>query len=74
MELLNNAKYDGVRGVRDHIMLLSFYYNNSKGPKDGTHHMGQRKEYFNAQELMIIPQYYDISIWDKFLGTKWKGY
>ena len=29
-------------------MLLSSYYNKPKGPKDGTHHMGKRKEYFNG--------------------------
>ena len=27
LNLLNNTKYDGVKGVRDHIMLLSSYYN-----------------------------------------------
>ena len=31
--LLNNTKYDGVKGVRDHIMLLSSYYNKLKGLK-----------------------------------------
>ena len=29
LDLLNNTKYDGVKGVRDHIMLLSSYYNKS---------------------------------------------
>ena len=33
LDLLNNAKYDGVKGVRDHIMLLSSYYNKLKGLK-----------------------------------------
>ena len=46
-DFLNNTKYDGVKGVRDYIMLLSSYYNKSKGPKDGTHHMGKRKEYLH---------------------------
>ena len=27
LDLLNNTKYDGVKGVRDHIMLHSSYYN-----------------------------------------------
>ena len=44
LDLLNNTKYDGVKGVRGHIMLLSSYYNKSKGPKDGAHHMGERKK------------------------------
>ena len=47
-DLLNNTKYDGVKGVRDHIMLFSSYYNKSNGPKDGTHHMGERKKCFNV--------------------------
>ena len=33
LDLLNNTKYDGVKGVRDHIMLLSSYYNKLKGLK-----------------------------------------
>ena len=33
LDLLINTKYDGVKGARDHIMLLSSYYNKSKGPK-----------------------------------------
>ena len=49
LDLLNNIKYDGVKGVRDHIMLLSSYYNKSKGPKDGNHHIRERKEYFNGR-------------------------
>ena len=49
LDLLNNTKYDGVKGVRDHIMLLSSYYNKSKGPKGDTNHMGKRKEYFNGK-------------------------
>ena len=31
--LLNNTKYDGVKGVRDHIMLLSSYCNKLKSLK-----------------------------------------
>ena len=27
----------------------------------------------NAQELMIMPQCYGISVWDIFLGIEWKG-
>ena len=73
LDLLNNTKYDEVKEVRDHIMLLSSYYNKSEGPKDGAHHMGERNEYFNARELMIIPQCYDISVWNIFLGIEWKG-
>ena len=45
----NNTKYDGVKRVRDHIMLLSSYYNKFKGRKDNTHHMGKRKEYLNGR-------------------------
>ena len=33
LDLLNKTKYDGVKGVRDHIMLLSSYYNKLKGLK-----------------------------------------
>ena len=33
MDLLNNIKYDEVKGVRDHIMLLYSYYNKLKGLK-----------------------------------------
>ena len=33
LDLLNNTKYDGVKGVRNHIMLLSSYYNKLKGLK-----------------------------------------
>ena len=33
LDLLNNTKYDGVKGVRGHIMLLSSYYNKLKGLK-----------------------------------------
>ena len=49
LDILNNIKYDEVKGVRDHIMLLSSYYNNSKVLKDGTHHIGEMKEYFNGR-------------------------
>ena len=55
LDLLNNTKYDGVIGLRNHIMLLSSFYNKSKGPKDGPHHMGERKEYFNARETHPHP-------------------
>ena len=30
-------------------MLLSSYSNKSKGLKDGDHHMGERKGYFNGR-------------------------
>ena len=33
LDLLNNTKYDGIKGVRDHIMLLSSYYNKLKDLK-----------------------------------------
>ena len=33
LDLLNNTKYDGVKGVRDHIILLSSYYNKLKSLK-----------------------------------------
>ena len=33
LDFFNNTKYDGVKGVRDHIMLLSSYYNKLKGLK-----------------------------------------
>ena len=49
LDLLNNIKYDGVKGVRDHIMLLSSYYNKSKGPNDGVYHMGEMNECFNGK-------------------------
>ena len=49
LDPLNNTKYDEVKGVRDHIILLSSYYNKSKGPKDGVYHTGERKEYFNGR-------------------------
>ena len=49
LDLLNDTNYDEVRGVMNHIMLLSSYYNKSKGPKDDTHHMEERKEYFNGR-------------------------
>ena len=48
-DFLNNTNYDGVKGVRDHIMLLFSYYNKSKGPKEDTHHMGKRKEYLHQE-------------------------
>ena len=49
LDLLNDTKYDEVRGVMNHIMLLSSYYNKSKGPKDDTHYVEERKEYFNGR-------------------------
>ena len=49
LDLLNDTKYDGVKGVREHIMLLSSYYNKYKEPKDGAYHIRERKEYFNGR-------------------------
>ena len=54
LDLLNNTKYDGVKGVRDHIMLLSSYYNKLKGLK-----MGIGEEFLTYSIMKSVPSQFD---------------
>lgn len=42
LDLLNNNKYDGVKGAREHILLLSLYFNKLKNLQ-----MTMRDEYLH---------------------------
>ena len=54
LDLLNNTKYDGVKGVRDHILLLSSYYNKFKDVK-----MEIRKEFLTYSMMKSLPSQFD---------------
>ena len=54
LNLLNNIKYDGVKGVRDHIMLLSSYYNKLKGLK-----MDIGEEFLTYTIVKSLPSQFD---------------
>ena len=54
LDLLNNTKYYGVKGVRDHIMLLSSYYNKLKGLK-----MVIVEEFLTYSIMKSLPSQFD---------------
>ena len=64
--LLNNTMYDGVKGVRDHIMLLSSCYDKLKGLK-----MEIGKELLTYSIMKSLPSQFD-NIWSS-LNTKKEG-
>ena len=66
LDLLKNTKYDGVKGVRDHIMLLSSYYNKLKGLK-----MDIREEFLTYSIMKSLPSQFDNR--RSSLNTKKKG-
>ena len=66
LDLLNNTKYDGVKGVRDHIMLLSSYYDKLKGLK-----MDIREEFLTYSIMKSLPSQFDNI--RSSLNTKKKG-
>ena len=66
VDLLSNTKYDGVKGVRDHIMLLSSYYNKLKGLK-----MDIGEDFLTYSIMKSLPSQFD-NIKSK-LNTKKKG-
>ena len=66
LDLLNNTKYDGVKGARDHIMLLSSYYIKLKGLK-----MDIGKEFLTYTIMKGLPsQFHNIR---SSLNTKREG-
>ena len=54
LNLLNNTKYDGVKGVRDRIMLLSSYYNKLNDLK-----MDMGVEFFTYSIMKNLPSQFD---------------
>ena len=54
LNLLNNTKYDGVKGVRDHIMVLSSYYNKLNDLK-----MNIGEEFFTYSIMKNLPSQFD---------------
>ena len=54
LDLLNNTKYDEVKGVMDHIMLLSSYYNKVKGLK-----MDIGEEFLTYSIMKSLPSQFD---------------
>ena len=53
-DLLNNTKYDEVKGVRYHIMLLFSYYNKVKGLK-----MDIGEEFLTYSIMKSLPSQFD---------------
>ena len=54
LDLLNSTKYDGVKGVRDHITLLSSNYNKLKGLK-----MDIGEEFLTYSIMKNLPSQFD---------------
>ena len=54
LDLLNNTKYDGVKGVMDHIMLLSSDFNKLKGLK-----MDIGEQFLTYSIMKSLPSQFD---------------